>query len=83
MVGRPDASLTLARHLRQEAESRGETVGVYVHHSLSLNGRAPRPLIDPTVDLSRAPRPVWTAAPWIVPFDEDAPFLDELVDGGG
>ncbi len=76
VVGHPDAIWLLARRLRQEAEVSGRTVAVYAHCQVSLNGRQPAPFIDTTVDLSRAPRHVFTHAPWVLALDPHTPFLE-------
>jgi len=76
VMGHPDAVWTLARRLRLEAEAEGRTVAVYAHHPVSLNGREPALLIDPAVDLSRADRHVWSAAPWILPLDPETPLAE-------
>ena len=70
MQGHPDMIWLYAQHLAAEARAEGRDVAVFAEARASLNGRPPRPLIDPTVDLSRVPRHVWTSAPWILPLDE-------------
>lgn len=67
-AGQPDLILALARHLGAELHAAGHR-GFTVHADtqVSLNGRAPRPLIDPDVDLlavrDLGPRTWVTAAP--------------------
>jgi vitamin K-dependent gamma-carboxylase len=39
---------------------------VRVDTSVSLNGRDPQPIVDPTVDLAAVPKTWWGHAPWIV-----------------
>ena len=52
MAGQPDLILQLARHIGNELAASGHRhVRIYAETSVSLNGRAPAPLIDPTVDL--------------------------------
>lgn len=70
IIGQPDMIWLLAQRLRTDAEAEGHTIAVYVDHRVSLNGRPPAPLIDPTVDLSRQPRHAWTHAPWILPLPD-------------
>jgi hypothetical protein len=73
MKGNPDMIWLFAQHLAAEARAEGRDVAVYADAKASLNGRPRRPLIDPSVDLSRAPRHVWTHAPWILPLDAPLP----------
>jgi len=70
LYGRPDMIRQYARHLAEEARrARGEDVEVRVEARLALNDRPAQLLIDPEVDLARAPaarglRPV----AWILPL---------------
>lgn len=65
---RPDMILQLAHHVAGDFERRGiPGVSVYAWVFVSLNGREPKMLIDPTVDLATVPRD-WRAASWILPF---------------
>ena len=68
----PDLLIQFARHLAAVYESRGAAapVRVYVRAVVSLNGKEPRELIDPTVDLAAAEWPLGVK-PWV------------LRDGGG
>lgn len=52
MAGQPDLILQLARHIGRELRGRGFH-GFQIHAitAVSLNGRVPAPMIDPTVDL--------------------------------
>lgn len=52
MGAQPDLILQLARHIDRDLRSRGMT-GYALHAitAVSLNGRKPQPMIDPTVDL--------------------------------
>ena len=43
----------------RQVEVRAET-------SVSLNGRPPQPIVDPTVDLASVPTVWWGHAPWVV-----------------
>lgn len=70
MDGRPHMIRQFARHLAAQAarEGRGD-VEVRVEARLSLNNRPAQLLIDPEVDLARAPAsPALGHAPWIVPL---------------
>jgi len=52
MSGQPDLILQLGQHIARLAQERGERVEVRVDAMVSLNGRPPRAMIDPTVDLT-------------------------------
>ena len=43
----------------------------YATVEASLNGRPPRPLVDPTVDLAVEPRS-WRPKRWVLPLDAPA-----------
>ena len=52
MAGQPDLILQLARKIGADMHARGiHHVRVFAETEVSLNGRAPAPLIDPNVDL--------------------------------
>jgi vitamin K-dependent gamma-carboxylase len=51
MAGQPDLIRQLALHIERELHT---DVAVFADTRVSLNGRAPVPLVDPTVDLTRA-----------------------------
>ncbi len=54
MAGQPDLVLQLARHIEREMRAAGHgDVAVHAETWVSLNGRAPGPMIDPEVDLTR------------------------------
>lgn len=66
MSTRPDMILQYAHLVAREATvGRGTSVRVYVDAELSLNGRPPYPLVDPSIDLAAQPRTIWQA-PWII-----------------
>jgi hypothetical protein len=67
---RPDMLWRFARIVRDRYAAEGRDVAVYVTSRVSLNGHPPRPLVDPDVDLSRAPWHWLTPQPWILPFDD-------------
>jgi hypothetical protein len=72
--GQPDLILQLAHHIGAQYMARGhEDVEVYVDARVSLNGRAPVPLIDPAVDLMTRRRSL-RAADWILPAPEGPPI---------
>jgi hypothetical protein len=69
MGGRPDMLLQYAHHLSaKEAAAGRPDVEVRVTAEVSLNGRPPKLLVDPRVDLSAQPRDLWHR-PWVT----DAP----------
>lgn len=52
MAGQPDLILQLARHVAADLEARGyRDFTLHAETAVSLNGRAPHPMIDPEVDL--------------------------------
>lgn len=70
MATRPDMILQFAHHLADEARRAGSSnVQVRVMARVSLNGRVPHLLIDPSVDLAAVPRSL-AHAPWIMPLGE-------------
>ena len=68
--GRPDMLRQFAFHLAQRAErEEGREVLVHVEARVSLNNRPHQLLVDPKVDLARAPAAgVLAHADWIVPL---------------
>ena len=67
MSGQPDLILQLAKHIGAEFQRRGiDDVEVYAHTAVSMNGRAPRPLIDSQVDLLKQSWSFWRPLPWIL-----------------
>jgi vitamin K-dependent gamma-carboxylase len=72
MAGQPDLILQLAQHIGRDLAAQGHTdVRVRAITSVSLNGRAPAPLVDPSVDLLRA-RDVG-ARDWVLASPESSP----------
>jgi vitamin K-dependent gamma-carboxylase len=66
LTGHPSRIVQFAHYLSERhggAEVRAET-------SVSLNGREPVPLVDPTADLAAVPLWWWGHADWILPLDE-------------
>jgi hypothetical protein len=66
---RPDMMWRYSRHVRERYEQEGRDVEVYADTRVSLNGRPAQPLIDPEVDLSRAPWTWFEPLPWLVPLE--------------
>jgi hypothetical protein len=65
MAGQPDLVLQLAHHIARDFRARGvDDPEVRADTRVSLNGRPPRPLIDPARDLARVPDSL-APAPWI------------------
>ncbi len=72
MGTRPDMILLFAHHLAAQARGDGhEHVEVRVQARASLNGRLPRLMIDPEVDLASQPRTLFARSPWILPLQEE------------
>lgn len=75
MSGQPDLIVQLAKHIAWDLQQKGRgEVEVRAEAWVSLNGRAPRLLLDPSVDLSRVrdgfgPMAFVTAAPAEPPRD--------------
>ncbi|WP_096333745.1 HTTM domain-containing protein [Nannocystis exedens] len=66
MSGRPEMILQYARFLADDLRRRGHpAIEIRVVALVSLNGRTPQPLIDPTVDLARVEPSLWPS-PWIL-----------------
>lgn len=72
MATQPDLVLDFARLLADEERRRGRDVAVFADVLVSLNGRPPRRLVDPAVDLARE-RDGLGAKRWILPGPTDAP----------
>jgi uncharacterized membrane protein YphA (DoxX/SURF4 family) len=64
---RPDLIQQLAHHVARTEAAGGRDVAVHALAFVALNGRPPRMLIDPVVDLAATPRS-WTSAPWVLPY---------------
>lgn len=74
MTGQPDLILQLAHHVAEDFEERGlGPVEVRVDAMVSLNGRAPERLIDPTVDLTKV-RDGVARADWILRRKDGPPL---------
>jgi hypothetical protein len=70
LVGSPDLIVQFAHWRADEWErTHGRRPEVRAQSSVSLNGRPPRPLVDPNVDLAREPRRL-RAYPFTTPFEE-------------
>ena len=80
MAGQPDLILQLAHHIGADFKSRGyKGVEVRVDALVSLNGRRPSRLIDPTVDLLRVHISFFKSADWILPAPKDTPIRLDTV----
>ncbi len=52
MSGQPDLIVQLARHVAEDLRGKGyAVVAIHARTHVSLNGRAPAPMLDPTLDL--------------------------------
>lgn len=66
----PDMLLQFCHKFADMLRSRGaEQIEIRGQVLVSLNGREPRPLIDPKVNLADEPRRWLTSYPWVLPFD--------------
>ncbi|MFW6053621.1 MAG: HTTM domain-containing protein [Persicimonas sp.] len=73
MSGQPDLILQLAHHIGEEWQQKGyEDVEVRAEALVSLNGRAPKPMIDPEVDLMEVDDGI-APADWILDGPTEAP----------
>jgi hypothetical protein len=71
METRPDMLQQFARHVADDLERRGlGRMAVHTRAEVSLNGRAPQPMIDPRADLGSVPRDLRHAS-WILPLRSD------------
>ncbi len=68
MSGHPGMIWKLAQFIREEYELMGLDIEVYVDAKASLNGRDFQHIIDPNIDLSKARRPFFGHAEWILPL---------------
>jgi vitamin K-dependent gamma-carboxylase len=67
---RPDLLVHFAHHLARKARRGGRDIAVYAFVPTRLNGRPPRLMIDPNVDLSRV-EPLWFGhADWVLQMDD-------------
>jgi vitamin K-dependent gamma-carboxylase len=74
MSGQPDLILQLAQHIARDFEAKGVPgVEVRVDAWVSLNGRPPARLVDPSVDLARVEDASW-GTPWVMPAPADPPL---------
>lgn len=77
MAGRPDMILQYAHFLHDEFERNGfGDVAIYCDSAISLNGRAPQPLVDSSVNLAAVERSLRPAS-WIVPLTTPLPQRGE------
>lgn len=84
MSGQPDLIVQLAHHIADDFRRRGRgEVEVRVDAWVSLNGRAPKRMIDPDVDLTRLGF-IDTLAPaeWILPEPTEPPLATSFADHG-
>ena len=73
MRGRPDMIVLFSHHLEEELRKRGHRdVEIRAEANISLNGREPQLLIDPTIDLTKVRRSL-RHSPWILPLETPLP----------
>jgi hypothetical protein len=69
MAASPDMILQFAHYLAELYKEKGyPDVEVKARALVTLNGRPPRLLIDPKVNLAKVKRRRWPPAPWILPL---------------
>ena len=64
---KPDVIWQFAQHLKDFYQQKGQDVSVYVSSNVSLNGGKFKPLIDPTIDLTKVPWEPFKHSDWILP----------------
>ena len=73
MAARPDMIVQFAHHVADELERAGRgRVAIHSGTLVSLNGREPQLIVDPSVDLTTK-RVSWRHADWIVPLRQPLP----------
>ncbi|HSI27519.1 MAG TPA: HTTM domain-containing protein [Aeromicrobium sp.] len=77
MTGRPELLRQYAAHLATTMTADGRRPKVQALTAVTLNGREPQPLIDPSVDLG-AQRPTLGTPPWVVPLKQPLPKHPDL-----
>jgi vitamin K-dependent gamma-carboxylase len=78
MSTQPDLIWQFAQHLARQLAPRHGPVEVRAETWVSLNGRPPAPLVDPSVDLTRVADGL-APKPWILARPDAAPALGGLV----
>ena len=69
MATRPDMIHQFVLYLSERLQAEGKSVAsIRVDARVSLNGRRPQRVLDPSVNLLREPRSIWPA-PWIQPLE--------------
>lgn len=82
MSGQPDLILQLAHRIAEDFAARGEgPVEVRAEARVSLNGRRPKLLVDPAVDLARVDDGLGIAR-WILPEPNEPPIRLRSLAGG-
>ena len=64
---KPDIIWQFAQHLKQDFAKKGKSVKVYVRAYVRVNGRHPKPLIDPKVNLANEEWHHFKHHDWILP----------------
>jgi len=68
---KPDVIWQFAQYLKQYFNKQGRHVAVYVNCRVSINGRPPRQLIAPNVDLAKVQWNAFEHSSWILPSKLD------------
>ncbi|MEW7292062.1 HTTM domain-containing protein [Aquimarina sp. 2304DJ70-9] len=77
-IARPPIIWQLANVLKKDYAQRGHDVSVYADIKARLNGRPYQQFINPEIDISAEPFPVWKAD-WIVPLSTPLPKKRSLI----
>jgi vitamin K-dependent gamma-carboxylase len=72
MATQPDLILQLAHHIAAKHRKAGREVSIYADAWVSLNGRAPHQLVDPSVDLTTVSDGLGRAD-WVLPAPDGPP----------
>jgi hypothetical protein len=79
LVTRPDVLYQFVQVLKEELPKQGYTdFAIYAHSMVSLNGRKPQPLYNPTVDLTKVEWHPFRHSDWLMPLDESESGWDGL-----
>jgi hypothetical protein len=68
---KPDVIWQFAQRIKQQYESVGQDVSVYVDSYISVNGRTYKKLIDPETDLANIEWNAFKHSPWLLPSNLD------------
>ena len=67
---KPDGMWQMAQHIKKEFAKQGKEVRIYIHSQLSVNRKANKLFIDPTVDFAKAKWDYFGHNEWIILYDK-------------